>query len=458
MQEKAKLDRSASQRNSSAPTPAPPPPRKSAPNVDLIGGDDLPEPPARPSTTESPSIKAHPPARSSTPSQLLGGLDFFGGPPERPASASAKPTGSVGMSRPDLKQSILSLYANAPRTQPQTHSPNNSQPPPQQHGRQPSFGGMQTATADKSSAFGGLDDAFSSLNFGTSTSIPAPQPHLQAQPSQFASFGQISNQRSAPAPPQVSSMPLSGGGFFDTRPVPPSKSKTTAPPPQALRKISNASSGFGEFSSALNPMSGSSIATSTNGLLDLSSPQSIASARPADPPKQMSSIFNLSAPGPSSKYQPVVQSSAPPTKSTFSGISTADPWASNDAWATNEPAAPPPQARSVKSPSVSSATARDFGWGNSPAASAGLSSISSGGFNIQSPPGGGNFSSQSISPPKITAEEDFGGWNTAAPETPAATTFGAPSFPAPKAATQAQASKPAFNANPSEDLWSNVWE
>ena len=459
-----------------------------------MGGDDLPIPPARPSTTDTPNVRPTPP-KSSTPSQLLGGLDFFGGPPERPASAAPQTVGSTGMSRPDLKQSILSLYATAPKPQPQPQSPTQSQPP-QQHGRQASFGGMQTAGS--SSAFGGLDDAFSGLSFGNSTSSTTSQSqsqYHQPKPSAFASFGQISNQKSTPAAPQATSIPLSGGTFFDTGPrLPPKPAapRTTAPPALAPRKISNASSGFGEFSSALNPMSGASTATSSNGLissnglLDLSPPPMIQSARPANPPKQMSSVFNLTKPAAApSNYAPVVQSSAPPTKSTFTGISNSDPWGSNDPWANSETAVATPQAQSIKSPAshATSATQSNFGWGDTAAASSGFATNNGGGFGMQSPPGGGGgfnmqspagasggfgasthsfgaststFGASATGPPKIAAEEDFGGWNTAAPETPASLI--PPPLSAPRRESQSQARhQQTFNANPSEDLFSNVW-
>ncbi|MCJ1430946.1 hypothetical protein MMC27_000296, partial [Xylographa pallens] len=457
VQEKAKLDRSSSQRISSAPAQPPPPAKKPVQSFDLMGGDDIPTPPVRPSTTGNSSVRPPPPKPTAPPSQLLGGLDFFGGPPDRPASASSQPAGSTGMSRPDLKQSILSLYASTPKHQPQPQSPTQSQPP-QQPGRQPSFGGMQSAATSNSSAFGGLDDAFSGLKFGNSTSPTASQSQQQPKSSSFSPFGQFSNQRSTAAAPQVTATSLSGGGFFDTGPKPPPKqvaAKAAAPPALVPRKFSNASSGFGEFSSALNPVSASSIATSTNGLLDLSSPGMIQSARPANSSKTMASVFNLSVPAQPSNYQPVIQSSAPPTKSTFSGVSNSDPWGSGDPWANSEPAAMTPQAQSIRSPSVSSATGTDFGWGNS-AASAGLGAGGGGGFGIQSPPGGRGFGSPVVAPPKIAAEEDFGGWNTAAPETPASPN--PPTISAvPRTEPQNQQRQQVFNPPPTEDLFSNVW-
>ncbi|MCJ1354168.1 MAG: hypothetical protein MMC33_004155 [Icmadophila ericetorum] len=471
VKEQAKLDRTSSQRSApSSSRPAPPiqpPPRQTPQTLDLFG-DDEPTPPVRPSTTDNTSTRPPPPKLVEQPSQLLGGLDFFGGPPERPASASSKPTGSTGPSRPDLKQSILSLYSQPSRTQ--------SQPPqqPPQHGRQPSFDGMQPSSPQQSSAFGGLDDAFKGLTFSSSTSGLAPK-HQQQQPqlSSFASFGQTSSQRAGPAPPQVTA-PLSGGGFFEMSSKPPTKQTAigkTTNQPAALRKISNASDGFGDFSSAMNPMTASSVANSSNGLLDLSSPQptTISSARPANP-SNVSSVFNLSAPKPSSNYQPVIQSSAPPTKTEFAGFTSSNAWATSDPWAAMEPSTPSATPVSTaKSPTASSALASDFGWGTSGTAtstkspalfsaatdfgwgnpqSAGLSSSGSGGFGMTS-----------VSPPKIAAEEDFGGWNSAAPETPAI--FNPPVFQSSSSAFQSKPpapAKPTPNLNPSEDLWSNVWQ
>lgn len=483
VQEKAKLDRSSSQRNASTSSQPAAPVRKPAQNIDLFG-EDVPSitPPARPSTTDNPSVRP-PPAKPAnhSQSQLLGGLDFLGGPSDRPASASSKPIGSTGPSRPDLKQSILSLYATAPRSQPQPQSP-------PQHTRQTSFGGMQATTTQQSSAFGGLDDAFKGLTFTTQPTASASQPQQKPKLSSFGSFGQSSNQRSTAAAPQVTSTPLSGGGFFDTGPKPPPK--PTSPPsnrnasPQTLRKVSNASDGFGEFNSALNPPTASSVATSANGLLDLSSPQSIGSARPANPSSNVASVFNLSAPKVPTQYQPVVQSSAPPTKTTFSAFSSAEPWGSSDPWASTEPAAPTPQTKtmksppvvsattsdfswgnnasnsnnSVKSPAVASATTSDFGWGNLPSAKANMSSGVGNGFSMPSPASGfqtephpGIQRFDLPSQPRIAADEDFGGWTSAAPETPAA------SAPAPVRSTQ-QAGKPAGGFAASDDLWSNVWQ
>ena len=77
-------------------------------------------------------------------------------------------------------------------------------------------------------------------------------------------------------------------------------------------------------------------------------------------------------------------------------------------------------------------------WGGTPAAS-----------NTQSSVLGSNFSSMSKPTPKVAPDEDFGGWSSAAPVSPAA------SNPPPVQ------SKPAGGGGfggTSEDLFSNVWE
>ena len=427
MQEKAKLERSASQRQPPTSKQPPAPIRRVAQNVDLIG-DEVPGPPARPSTTDNVSTRP-PPPRSSTPSkQLLGLDDFFGAPPDRPASTSSNQLGSTAPSRPDLKQSILSLYATAPRPQPP------QQPQPE---RQASFGSIQSSATQQPASFGGLDDAFSGLSFATSTSSPAPQPQQQAKQSPFANLGSISSHRSAPAPPQITSPPpLSGGGFFDTGPKPLPKTvaatKPSQPPLQTQRQLSS-SSGFGDFASSLNQPAASSFnqagATSLNGLYDFSTepPLAPSTAKPSLPPTNINSAFNLSAPAPASHS---VTKAAPASQNSFSGFSNVDAWGSNDAWAAAEPSTTgQPTKQNKKSPSISAAATQDFGWGSGAANS---TTGGGSGFGVQAPP-------------KIAAEEDFGGWNSAAPTAPAGKNI-------------PQQTKPAGGFGGSEDLFSNVWE
>ena len=112
----------------------------------------------------------------------------------------------------------------------------------------------------------------------------------------------------------------------------------------------------------------------------------------------------------------------------MSGWGNNDAWGSNDAWSTAKASpvtskAPPPQA-----------STGNFGWGSGETSLANQSIV---------PGGGGGFSTASNAQPKVSADEDFGGWSSAAPVTPAA------------GATPA---KPASGFATNEDLFSNVWE
>lgn len=422
VQEKAKLDRSSSQRaaaNSSQA--APPPPRRAQPqpNVDLFGDDTISAPP-RPNTTEPPASKPSPsraepaPPRQTRPGDSLLGLDFFGGAqaalPDRPSSSSAVSSTSSVPSRPDLKQSILSLYASAPKPavqpQPQAQSFGSLQSPPLQSTQQP-----------QQPAFGGLNDAFSGLSF---SSPPTQQP---PKPSPFAGLTSVASPRSTPAAPQTTSTSAfgSGGSFFDTasKPIKP----TSQQPPAAQRTFSS-SSGFGDFLSATSPVATAPPLPSSQNhggdLFDLSIP----SQPPAPPPKpanstNFNSAFNLSAPAPQTKPRSNPQPAA--VSNLSSGFSTMDAWGSNDVWSTPDTSiAPKPAA--AKSPPVSSARTNDFGWD---------SSTTDAGFGSAKPAG-----------PTISADEDFGGWRSAAPVTSATT----------------QGSAKPVGGFSGEDLFSNVWE
>lgn len=449
VKEKAQLERGASQRISSTSSQPAVPAPKAAPPVDLFG--DVPEPPARPSTTDVASRPA-PPKASAPPKQAkaadsLLGLDFFGGPPSatpgRPASSASTPSGSAVPSRPDLKQSILSLYASAPKPQ-----------PPAQTQRQPSFGGMQSPPAQTQSSFGGLDDAFGGLNFNPPTSQPASKPQQQPKSDPFASFNHAATQRSSVAAPQVTSPPLSGGGFFDAGPKLASKPAIAPKPPQVPQAnlTPSASNDFGDFSfaSPTAPAPTKPATTSaSNDLFDFSEPtppkaapkKAQASAPASGPSANISSAFNLSAPAAPSQTAPKPAAAAQPAvTNTFSSFSiNNDAWGSSDAWATPEPTttttAPKPQpAAPIRNSSIPMST--DFSaWG-------GTSAASNTGF-------GNGFSTASQPTPKVAPDEDFGGWSSAAPVSPAASK--------PPHVQNKPAGGGGFGGA-SEDLFSNVWE
>ncbi|KAI9826540.1 MAG: hypothetical protein M1832_006136 [Thelocarpon impressellum] len=448
VQEKQKLDRSSSVHASSSG----PPSRASGarPTVDLFGDDPVPAP--RPATTEPAVTRPPPPrgvaapAKQSKPGDSLLGLDFFGptssqaAAPSGVSTAGSRPQGPAAPSRPDLKQSILSLYASAPR----------QADPPAQPSQQASFSGLRSAPAEQQAAqqssFGGLNDAFSGLSFGAASSSQA-QAKPAAKPPLFANLGSFS-QKSAPAAPSV------GGGFFDTKPA----AVPISPPLQQAAKPTDAfasSDDFGAFDSApVTAPSAASKATpasSSSGLGDLfdfsSSPQPQPQPAPAKqtlaPSKAaQSSVFNLSAPAPApapSTHQKPAQTGTASTTAAGgnSDWSNAGAWGSNDVWST--PDTSKPTGTTPRPAASTSSGVNDFGWGGSSSSTGGNEGFAGAGGSggLQAPP----------SPPKVSADEDFGGWSSSAP--PATNTTSAPAKPAAGGGA-------GFGG--SEDLFSNVWE
>lgn len=410
------IDRASSQRV--APPPQQPTRVPARPVADLIGGDSGPQ---RPSTTEPISRQPPPkaaaaPPRQTAPGDSLLGLDFLGGsssaPPDRPASMS----GAVPSAAPrtDLKQSILSLYASAPKPAQPQH----------QRGPSDSFGGFQsppltspTQGSGSGSGLGDMNDAFSSLSF-TSASSPPPQ---QAQPSAFANLTSATRQQ----PSSVSASSFGGGGsFFD-----PPAAKAPAPAavqPPAPQRTQTQGSGFGDWFSATSPattappLQPSNAFGSGGDLFDLSTPAQPTMAAPAPTPaapkpsSDISSAFNLSQPSQVPQTQPKPSTAAAPASNI-----AADPWGSSDAWASSNASAPTPSAAAPKPAASNEFSGDTGGWGASPAAPKPA--------------------------PQITQDDDFGGWSSAP----------APSQPS----VQQQPAKPSggFSSN-NEDLFSNVWE
>ncbi|KAH6679664.1 stromal membrane-associated protein-like protein [Halenospora varia] len=414
VKEKHAIERSTSQK-AAGPSQV-----RRAPQPDLFAQDDGPPPrastagPTAPRPGPPPKSEPAPPKQTKPADSLLG-LDFFGAdapPPARPLSAQATPG---QQSRPDLKQSILSLYATAPRPQPQ------QQP---SHASQGSFGGMQSPMQQsppaQKTSFGGMNDAFSSLSFSNPTS-----PGLQSQQPKQSAFSGLGNLSSHTKTPSHSSQgPLSGGSFFDTKPSQPAQQ-----PPQPSRGFSS-SSGFGAFDSSpgMSPGAGQSAATSSGmgDLFDFTTP----AAQPAAPkpamasPPAQSSVFNLSQPA----AAPKPQAQAPMT--TMSGG-----WGNNDAWGSNDAWSSATKSPIIAKPAQPQASPTNFGWGSGTTSLANQSIV---------PGGGGGFNTTSSAPPKVSADEDFGGWSSAAPVTPGVNK--APGKPAG-----------GFAANDA-DLFSNVWE
>jgi stromal membrane-associated protein len=408
VKEKQNLERSASQRAVSDAGPAQ---VRRAPQPDLFGEDTFPPTRADSAPSTVPQKSDPAPPKQTKPADSLLGLDFFGEPappPNRPASAASTPG---AQSRPDLKQSILSLYASRPQ-QPQQPS----------HSSSASFGGMhspplppqQQHQQPHQPSLGGMEDAFGGLSFSSTPSQPL---QTQPKPNAFSNLGNLSSHRSASQQTAAPPSSLGGGSFFDV--------KTTQPPAQPLRGLGTSTS-LGSFNSTSRAAPAAapkaSASSGLGDLFDFSTPSAPPSVPPkpqvASPPQQ--SIFNLSSPAPAPA--PKSQSAAP----ALSGWNNHDAWGSNAAWG-----ASPPLNQTAPAPRPSGA---GFGWGTG--GSVASQSITPGA-------GGGFAAASSGQPPKVSADEDFGGWSSAAPATPAVGT-------APP--------KPGAGFTTNEDLFSNVWE
>ncbi|GIC88325.1 stromal membrane-associated protein [Aspergillus udagawae] len=434
VQEKAKIERSSSQRVANASQP--PITHRPQASIDFFGDDEPITPPVRPSTTDpTPRIAAprqqsqsQPAAKPARPGDSLLGLDFFGSAQpattNRPASTASTPGGSAGMSRPDLKQSILSLYSK-----PQ---------PPAQHERQSSFGDLASpAPQSASSNLGGLTDAFSGLSFPSTTSPPPSKP--AEKPSPFANLTSFASTKSTPAAPKVTSPTTSassgfGGGLFDslTSPtIPPAKPQLQS----RADSISNSHDlGFSSFASASSPKPNPPRSSFSNDLFGLSSPPAPAApaAAPpmaASPQQELKSAFNLSSPAPAPASAPAPKPvTSTSTASVASMIPNVDPWGGNE-WSTPEPAAPAPSTSTMmKVPDTLTANDIGAGWG-APAAPAASSKPA----------------------PTVTADEDFGGWASAAPVPTTTTTT-------TTTTTSSAPPKPAGGFGGADDLFSNVWQ
>nr|POF17789.1 uncharacterized protein CFP56_13201 [Quercus suber] len=436
VQEKAKMERSASIRNGNAVAP---PPRQRAPVIDLFGDEPAQAPAARPSTVEPASSKPGPPkATAAAPKQRAGdsllGMDFFGGtqsaPPARPSSTGLGAGAAPG--RTDLKQSILSLYASKPAaatTTQSTSSPFGD------------FGGMQspplaspTQQQSSTQALGGLGDAFGGLSFGApsaSASKPAPFSGLSSPPGHLRQ-------------PSANKSSLSGGSFFDAKPAPPPK-PTSQPQQQSF------GGDFGDFSSAVvSPVTSTKSpppqSSNMGSLFDLGNPTQAPPAQTTALPTSSPAIsapkytsgnaFNLSQASTAKPAPP--QASAGPN---FSSFSNADAWGSNDAWATpevssNKPATSIPAPMQTISNTFGTATPTapvstfDSGWGDPKPVKATTVPASSGFANTTTSSAGFN----------VQQDEEFGGWSHASPvATPSA-------------------SKASGMGGGSDDLFGNVWE
>ena len=448
VQEKAKIERSTSQQEAavSLASTSIPKPRAAPRNIDLFGDDSTP--PLRPNSADiistKPSTTVTAPApKPARPTDSLFGIDFFGGSQPantgRPSSAASNPTSTMGNSRTDLKSSILSLYASAPKPTPQ--------PQPQQtHNRQTSFGTTTSPTSSGQDAFGGLTDAFSTLSFPSNTTS---QPRQPSNTPSYSAFNGLTNPvatKSTPPAAQVSSpSPLAGGGFFDSMPA-----KSFQPQVPAATKASSNGLDF-SFASAQAPAPPQETSGPSQDLfasddfapfsapspapLPVPPPTMVSSPALTNPPN-LSSPFNLSSSiaSKSTPAAPMQQSTFPPQPSS----SMSNPWGGMDsnAWAAPEPEAPKPKPPTVSLGSVPSRiTPNDISgaWG---------APITS--------------SSHSKQTPTVTGDEDFGGWTEAA--SPIQTKAGWGSAASPTLPKSAPAPKPTTKGfGGASDPYDNPW-
>ncbi|CAN9155583.1 unnamed protein product [Alternaria alternata] len=374
VQEKVQIERSASQRLAQSSSQPPPPQRQAQPQpaIDLFGDDPVPQ---RPSTGPPVAARAPPKAEPAPPKQnkagdSLLGLDFLGG------SSSAAPS-------LDFVAICLEARSSAPTTAACTSR---------------LFGGLaspQGPASPSQSAFGGMNDAFSSLSFNAA---PAPKP---------SPFSGLDSFSSAKSPPSTSSSNMFGGGgnFFDSKPAPQNQSHSRTMSP------SGGLSDFSAFSSPAPSKPAAPAASGMNDLLDLSMPSAPAPApRVTSPPlasPPASSAFNLSSPAPA----PAPKAAPAPAAVNYSGFSNMDAWGSNDVWGSSAPSQP------AATTTTSHAQPTTPGWGA----------------------------------PQVTQDDDFGGWSSAAPTTTTQTTT--------TTHTTTTQSKPAGGfGGGSDDLFSNVWE
>ncbi|PHH52457.1 hypothetical protein CFIMG_002871RA [Ceratocystis fimbriata CBS 114723] len=420
VKEKHNIERKESIRKASVGQSSAPAARKAAPpppQVDLIGGESpSPIPPAAVPAKATAKTSA---AKPSGGRDSLLGLDFFGdatSSPSRPSSTSN--TGSGGaQSRPDLKQSILSLYASAPRTQPAAAAQ------PAAATAAGGFGGMGSPAHQSQASFGGLNDAFGGLNFGgasapTTAAAPIPPPK-PVDP--FASFGLGSSKSPAQASSNSAFSNLGGGSFFDAKPAATAPSHTAKQP---------SFSGFGDFASPAAASSSKPAQPSAMGdLFDLSTPSPAATSAVSQP-MSSASAFNLTS---SASKSPAA---APATTTSFnvggtnSALSGSDVWG-NNAWGSESKTE---TAKPAATPSGSAAPAtNDFGWGSAASSSFASTSIVPGAT--------GGFAPT----PKVAADEEFGGWaSNNTPTTSTTISGGNKGFGA--------------SAGGDSDLFSNVWQ
>jgi len=278
---------------------------------------------------------------------------------------------------------------------------------------------IQTGASTSTISANGIDDAFNNLSFGGPTSAQAVAPVQKAQAAPIIPPAQ----RAVAASPIVTSSTTiqTGGNFFNAK---PKSTHVTSP--------TMTSTGFDALTSLPKVQQNSTTqATSNNGLDDLlglstisASPMAAVSMPPAV--TSVHSPFNLS------QKSPPMHTTINSAARTMQSADLANPWGASSADAWSAPALTPLASAVPVVPSATKAAPiiqqdSDWGWGSN----VGISS--------------------KASAPHITADDDFGSWesSTMAAPTPApaqTVTHGAP-----------RNTKPG-GLGGGEDLFSNVWE
>ncbi|WKT46328.1 Arf GTPase activating protein [Fusarium oxysporum f. sp. vasinfectum] len=314
--------------------------------------------------------------------------DLIGGDPVpvRPSSAAPHAAKVAPKAEPappratSTKDSLLGLdFFGEPAAPPRPASTTGTAPS--------GFGGLASPTFSHQSqgSVGGFNDAFSSLSISNPPKPAAPDP--------FASLSSASRTTSSTNAFANPPNPL---------PLPTSSSLPTS------RTSPAQSSAMGD-------------------LFDLSAPVTTSPPPPQPAAASTNSVFNLSSP----QSPPAAASTSTTTTAnaagSMGGFSGADVWGGSD-W--GAPAAPAP-APVQKAPEPPKPAASDFGWSNTGGAFANTPIVpgASGGFNP-------------IASPKVSADEEFGGWTSSGP---AANGSGGQA-------------KPSGGFGGDEDLFSNVWQ
>ncbi|KHJ31161.1 putative stromal membrane-associated protein [Erysiphe necator] len=373
-----------------------------------------------------PSKSEAAPPKQTKPMDSLLGLDFFGTGTAPPARLTNSIPISGAQSRPDLKQSILSLYASTSRPQQQTvQSPQNI------------FGPMQSplkSPADNAS-LGSLSDAFSSLKFPTQKSSSAIGT-TQIQPESPAS-NKSSNALNTKT---ITSQTISEKASNDySKQI--SETKNMQSPVQSSRGLS-ISNGIDTFNKAIGPLHNEATDSSSrfgdmfNFATPISTSQDMGPApisSAISPASQKNSVFNLTT-----VNSPLSKSKISPVSNNL--FSNSDAWGSNDAWASATDSS-----SKTKIP-ASPARFEEPRWGSSSgnmATNLGTNSFVGSEVNNKIY---GSYNT----PPVVSVDEEFGGWGSAttAPVTqPVATTV----------TTSVASHKPAAGFAGNDDLFSNVW-